>query len=308
MDSTMAERNGRGERPLWRRRRIVASLPSPALAPAAWSARPNRPVEPLRVVLDAPLGRPAERPVERYGPSALWRDPQDGEAADYCARALRLLLTACPHIDQVQFLMNPEAGIPEEEQRKFFEAQFSAIAGCGRPVRIDLRHKGLASETIEQAVKAGLDVTVSTKFWCEHMGLPYHPAAEDRLWRKDRYGYGTMLRSPRDYRIVYQLWTVGSQHVLLWGDPDYAARFARSCRLGAGEQSSTESLAADRHLAGLPVHDHRNWNATKKLLEIMEASRATNPRWIAGSHCSGTVARDDSVCRDLGKEVVCQSL
>src|SRR5262245_57696955 len=56
----MAEGNGCGELPLWRRRSIVASLPSLALAPAAWSARPNRPVEPLRAVLDAALGRPAE--------------------------------------------------------------------------------------------------------------------------------------------------------------------------------------------------------------------------------------------------------
>jgi hypothetical protein len=57
----MAERNGCGELPLWRRRSIVASLPSLALAPVAWSASPNRPVEPLRVVLDAPLGRAAEQ-------------------------------------------------------------------------------------------------------------------------------------------------------------------------------------------------------------------------------------------------------
>lgn len=34
------------------------------------------------------------------------------------------------------------------------------------------KEHGLKPETIEQALATDLDVTVSTKFWCEHMRLP----------------------------------------------------------------------------------------------------------------------------------------
>src|SRR5262249_16634467 len=78
-------------------------------------------------------------------------------------------------------------------------------------------------------------VTVSFKFWCEHMGLPYHPTVADSHYRESRYSYGAALARPRSYRAVYQLWTVGSSRLLLWGDPEYAARFARSCQLGDGD-------------------------------------------------------------------------
>ena len=46
---------------------------------------------------------------------------------------------------------------------------------------------------------------------------------------------GPLLKKPRDYRVIYRLWTVGSHRLLLWADPDYARRFAESCRLGHGE-------------------------------------------------------------------------
>ncbi len=79
------------------------------------------------------------------------------------------------------------------------------IANSGRPVRLDLRFKGLRQQTIDQAVESGVDLTVSTKFWCEHMGLPFHPTVEDKKWRASRYGYGAMLYKPRNYRVVYRL-------------------------------------------------------------------------------------------------------
>ena len=104
-----------------------------------------------------------------------------------------------------------------------------------------MRYKGLRPGSIQAAAAAGLDLAVSTKFWCEFMGLPYHPTVEDRQMGRsyelphDRYGYGDLLHYPRPYHVLYQLWNVGSQRLLLWGDPEYAARFARSCHLGGGE-------------------------------------------------------------------------
>ena len=203
----------------------------------------NRNLEMLRRIselaheyaIDFTFGLWTQQPVEVYGRTYLENFPQGPKSGDYCAKALRRLLQACPAIDGVQFRMNIESGIPEDEQKAYFQAQFDAIANCGRPVRLDLRFKGLRQQTIDQAIESGVEVTVSTKFWCEHMGLPFHPTTEDRKWRESRYGYGAMLHKPRNYRVVYRLWSVGSQRLLLWGDPAYAARFAQSCTLGGGE-------------------------------------------------------------------------
>ena len=185
--------------------------------------------------IDFTFGLWTQQPVEVYGRTYLKNFPKGPKSSDYCAKALRLLLEACPGIDGVQFRMNVESGIPEDEQKAYFQAQFAAIVNSGRPVRLDLRFKGLRQQTIDQAVESGVDLTVSTKFWCEHMGLPFHPTTEDKKWRESRYGYGAMLYKPRNYRVVYRLWSVGSQRLLLWGDPAYAGRFAHSCRLGGGE-------------------------------------------------------------------------
>ena len=95
-----------------------------------------------------------------------------------------------------------------------------------------------------------MPVTVSPKFWAEHMGLPYHQAAireNERVEREDpshlsewhrhmnvsegsrpftRYGYGDFLREDRPYDVVFRLWA-GTQRVLLWGDPAFAAGYGR---------------------------------------------------------------------------------
>lgn len=155
---------------------------------------------------------------------------------DYCPKALRLLLQQCPNIGGVQFRMNWESGIGEDEQATFYRGIFDAIANCGRPMWVDLRAKGLAGETIYAANEMGLDPVVSTKFWREHMGLPYH-ATENNSWdigrEYRRYGYWDLLHQDRPYKVLYRLW-FGSQKIFLWGDLGYVDRFAESCQLGAG--------------------------------------------------------------------------
>ncbi len=154
---------------------------------------------------------------------------------EYCAIALNKLLIACPNIKCVQFRVNNECGISEQLQTDFFSAQFKAMRNSGRPMRVDLRLKGLRGSTIQAALSEGLEVIVSTKYWQEHMGLPYHPASIDSNYRDEtRYGYGDILATPRSYDVMYRLWTVGSHRLLLWGDPEYAERFARSCKFGSG--------------------------------------------------------------------------
>ena len=155
---------------------------------------------------------------------------------DYCPKALGILLQQCPNIRGVQFRMNWESGIGEDEQATFYRGIFEAIANCGRPMWVDLRAKGLTDETINVASEMGLDLVVSTKFWREHMGLPYH-AAENNAWdigrEYRRYGYWDLLHQDKPYKILYRLW-FGSQKILLWGDLGYVNRFAESCELGAG--------------------------------------------------------------------------
>ena len=49
-----------------------------------------------------------------------------------------------------------------------------------------------------------------------------------------RYGYGDFLREDRPYGMVYRIWA-GTQRLLLWGDPAFAASYGRAGSL-AGSQ------------------------------------------------------------------------
>jgi hypothetical protein len=158
-----------------------------------------------------------------------------GVADDDWARlneiGLARLLEACPEIDGVQLRLNYESGIPEAEQFAFYQAQFRVLADCGRPLRVDLRAKGLADSVVAAAQEVLPDVVVSTKFWCEHLGQPYAmPAiqqADQPHYR--RYGYWDLLARPRTTPLIYRLWTAGSQRALAWGAPSWVRRFAAAC-------------------------------------------------------------------------------
>ncbi len=189
---------------------------------------------------------PAAPYAHNYGPSALRNPPGEAKLADYGPKALARLLKECPSIRRLQLRLNYESGIPEAIQPQYFRALFAVLTSQPRPVQLDLRYKGLSKETVDQAAAAGLDVTISTKFWCEHFGLPFHPTTQDPLYSANRYGYGTMLHRPRNYRVAYQLWNQGSNRILTWGDPDYAARFTESCALGDGEGFEVFAPLTDR--------------------------------------------------------------
>ena len=208
--------------------------------------------------LDFTLAIWMQMPVPKYVAEVRVEGLPAGVAAGgYCAAGLAQVLAQCPAIDGVQFRMNAEAGVSEAEQLEFYRPLFRAIADCGRPLKVDLRYKGVRPETIEAAAEMGLDLTLSTKFWCEHMGLPYHPTVSDTHYRASRYSFGNMLAEPRKYRVSYQLWTVGSQRLLLWGDPDYAARFAR--KLQAGGRRRVRGLC--------PAHQQGLWQSNRRLAD-----------------------------------------
>lgn len=141
---------------------------------------------------------------------------------DYTYLALSKLLRECPGISGLQLRLNYESGVSYAEQEAFFrDAVFRAAKDAGRPILLEVRDIGLLSETLDAARATGLPVRVSHKYWAEHLMFPYHPAKF--VWT---YSYGDWLRYPRTADHIYQVWSLGSHRLLLWGDPEFVRRFA----------------------------------------------------------------------------------
>ncbi len=177
--------------------------------------------------------------------------------AAYCRDAVQVLLEECPAIGGLTFRIHGEGGVPEGSY-DFWQSVFGGVAAAGRTVGIDLHAKGLDERMLGLALDTGQPVTVSMKFWAEHMGPGYHQAAireSERRVRPDpsdrsewhrymtvsegsrpftRYGYADFLREDRDYDVVFRLWA-GTQRLLLWGDPAMASAYGRAAHL-AGAQ------------------------------------------------------------------------
>ncbi len=191
--------------------------------------------------------------------------------APYCRDALAQVLRACPGITGVTFRIHGESGVPEGSYG-LWRTVFDGCVRSGRTVGLDLHAKGMDQPTLDAALDTGLPLTISPKFWAEHLGLPYHQAAirptelprdgRDRgpFWQSEgarnflRYGYGDLLREDRRYAIVHRIWP-GTQRVLLWGDPVFAAGYARAmsfCGTDGGELMEPLSFKG-RKGSGLPA-------------------------------------------------------
>ncbi|MDR3122059.1 MAG: hypothetical protein LBU58_12115, partial [Clostridiales bacterium] len=170
--------------------------------------------------------------------------PPDDLFADYAQKSIAELLIQCPEIDTLSFRVNMEAGVKREKDgrrtntaEEFWFGMIDSIAGTGRRVGLDLRAKGLTDAMIAHAADAGLNVTVPTKAWCEHIGLPYQMLqlrSEEMRHGGNfngsrRYSYDDLQRQPRTYDLQYRLWNYGSTNLLLWGEPYHVSRFIKSC-------------------------------------------------------------------------------
>ena len=163
----------------------------------------------------------------------------------YCRDAIRLLLQKVPEISGVTLRVHGESGV-EEGSYQFWKMVFEGVATCGRTVEIDMHSKGMDQTMIDTALAAGPPVTISPKFWAEHLGLPYHQADIREQERPKpgreatglmklsagsrsftRYGYGDLLREDRRWDVVHRIWP-GTQRLLLWGDPVFAAAYSRA--------------------------------------------------------------------------------
>ena len=163
----------------------------------------------------------------------------------YCRDALTALLRACPAIGGVTFRVHGESGVSEGSY-SFWGTVFDGVRKCGRKVEIDLHAKGIDQNMIGLALATGNRVKVSPKFWAEHMGMPYHQAdIRDQEIPKaghldsglmalstgsrsfTRYGYADLMREGRPFDILWRIWP-GTQRLLLWADPVFAAGYARA--------------------------------------------------------------------------------
>ncbi len=170
---------------------------------------------------------------------------REKELSEYCYEGLKALLCAVPEIDVVQFRVNLESGVGSEVSAEdFWNHCIDAVADAGKIVGkdfiMDLRAKGLTEDMVTHAFDENLQVEVPTKYWCEHVALPYHiPAMRseelaqlDNYNHSRRYSYADMLKKPKRYSLIFRLWNYGSTNLFLWGDADYARRFAKSCSIG----------------------------------------------------------------------------
>ena len=162
----------------------------------------------------------------------------------YCRDALRLLLQQVPDISGITFRIHGESGVAEGSF-DFWKTVFDGVATCGRSVEIDMHAKGMSHPMIDIALATKQPVTISPKFWGEHLGMPYHQADIRRIEKPKaenatglmalssgtrsflRYGYGDLLPEDRKWKVVHRIWP-GTQRLLLSGDPEFAAAYSRA--------------------------------------------------------------------------------
>ncbi|MEI6861662.1 MAG: hypothetical protein WCL04_05355 [Verrucomicrobiota bacterium] len=171
--------------------------------------------------------------------------------APYCRDALALILKACPNITGVTFRIHGESGVPEGNY-DLWKIIFSGLTLSGRRPILDLHAKGIDQPTIDAAMSTGLPVSIAPKFSAEHMGLPYHQAAirqkemptgrpgtsqyavSEGARSFTRYGYADLIAAGRKYGLYHRIWP-GTQRLLMWGDPVFAAAYARAGSFGGTE-------------------------------------------------------------------------
>jgi hypothetical protein len=216
-------------------------------------AERDRNLEMLRFIGQETVARGLEFQLGLWTHAYQWVDSPNANAtiqglnpknhAPYCRDALNALLKACPSISGLTFRVHGESGVPEGNY-DFWETLFQGIVRSGRKVGIDMHAKGMDQKMIDVAQATGMPVTISPKYWAEHMGLSYHQAAirELEMPRERklegpftlsagsrsflRYGWGDLLTENRSYGILHRIWP-GTQRMLLWGDPALAAGYGR---------------------------------------------------------------------------------
>ena len=176
-----------------------------------------------------------ERATREPTPGIPW-GVTETNLVPYTQAALARFLQVAPEADAIQFRMHDESGLKPGEMKAFWGGVFDIVKQSGRHIRCDLRAKGLPDEIIDLAIQKGVRFRITTKYWAEQMGMPFHPTHINRQNQMDRrHGYADLLRYPQQYQMHWRLWNGGTSRVLLWGDPEYVRRFAGSTHLYDGD-------------------------------------------------------------------------
>jgi hypothetical protein len=180
----------------------------------------------------------------------------------YTQAALKIFLKQFPALDGIQFRMHNESGLKPGEQEKFWKSVFSTIMETAPKMPLDLRAKGLTAAEIQSALDSGVNFHLSTKYWMEQMGLPFHPThINQRDQSNRRHSYADLLVYPQKYKINWQLWNGGTARILLWGDPDYARRFVASTHFYDGDSFEVDEPLATKMEGQL--HDAKPFDLLK---------------------------------------------
>jgi hypothetical protein len=153
----------------------------------------------------------------------------------YNKTALAKFVKLIPDLDGIQFRMHNESGLKHGEQLAFWSDVFKMMKQAAPHLRLDLRAKELPESVINSAIDVGINFRIATKYWMEQMGMPYHPTKTNPEKSPIRHSYAYLLRYPKQYKLHWRLWNGGTSRILLWGDPEYARRFAESTHLYDGD-------------------------------------------------------------------------
>jgi dienelactone hydrolase len=131
--------------------------------------------------------------------------------------------------------------------QKFWKGIYQVMKERGPNVLFDARVKDFPDSLIDMALEMGVKIRLNTKYWAEQVGLPFHPTHINKQNQHDRrHGYADLLRYPQRYSFQWQLWTGGTTRVLLWGDADYARRFAESTHIYDGGGFEVNEMLATK--------------------------------------------------------------
>ncbi|QGN34355.1 hypothetical protein [Microlunatus sp. Gsoil 973] len=220
----------------------------------------------------------------------LVRGLSQDDHARYCADALELLLGAIPEITTLTFRVHFEGGVPEPTHA-FWAEVMGAVSRIDREISIDAHAKGINDALLDALKSADSQLTLSTKYWGEHMGLPYHqagirarefdghrrartgssaaPEAGGRSGGEvtrqrsfTRYGYADFARLDAGYQLLHRIWP-GTQRVLCTPDPVGAAGIGRNATFpGARGVEWLDALtflgkkdSAENPLPGRPIRE-----------------------------------------------------
>ncbi len=133
--------------------------------------------------------------------------------------------------------MHDESGLKTNEQVAFWRQRLPDDEGAWRRKSGSTRApRGCPTPSSRGPWTWIVPLRITTKYWMEQMGLPFHPTHINRQNQFDRrHSYADLLRYPQRYQIHWRLWNGGTARVLLWGDPEYVRRFAASTHLYDGD-------------------------------------------------------------------------